>query len=121
MYPLDHKIRHAYIAQLNDKPDHEDVELVRKFGDETIRVLFSISDINSINEVEDEGSYGDEESSMQSGGAQSPLAKQEGKAPVADEAAEEEEYEDDDLEEESFPARINVIIEKVRLCFETWL
>jgi hypothetical protein len=101
------------------------VELVRKFGDETIHVLFSISDINSISEAEDDGLYEEEEEpSMQSGGAQSPLAKQEGKAPVADEAAEEEEYselEDEELGDESFPARINVIIEKVRLCSGTWL
>jgi len=96
-----------------DKPGSEQVQLVRKFGDETITVMFSIADINNVEGAMEDDVYDDEHpedagvpsSSAQSGGAQSIQAKEE--------RAAEEEY-DEEMEEldESFPARVQVTIEK---------
>lgn len=99
--------------QLNDKPGQEEVELVRKFGDETIRVSFSISDLNALSAEEsmDDGLFedpGEDAADLQSGGAQSAAAKERGDVATAD-----DEFSDDEEEVPSYPARINVTIEKV--------
>lgn len=105
--------------KINDTLGQEEVELVRKFGDETIRVVFSTADLRSMTDDEafnDDQLFDEEEdegtaNAPQSGGAQSKVAKDQGNVPVADEAAEEEELSDDE-EESGFPARVNVVIEK---------
>lgn len=86
-----------------DKPGAEEVEFVRKFGDETIRVMFSISDLNSMpdpSELDEySNAYGEPESSQ---------------TPAKDESEDNaESYEDAD--EPSFPVRVNITIEKVRM------
>lgn len=108
--------------QINDKPGQEEVELIRKFGDETIRVVFSISDLNALSEdgLNEDALFDEEEpsmprNSMQSGGAQSAAGKDNGNIAVADDANEDEDEFGDEDEEPSFPARVNVTIEKVRL------
>ncbi|KAI5819504.1 mitochondrial glycoprotein [Pyronema omphalodes] len=83
-----------------DKPGAEEVEFVRKFGDETIRVMFSISDLNSMpdpSELDEySNAYGEPESSQ---------------TPAKDESEDNaESYEDAD--EPSFPVRVNITIEK---------
>ncbi|TGZ81206.1 mitochondrial glyco protein [Ascodesmis nigricans] len=112
--------------KINDQPGQEQVELVRKFGDETIRVSFSIADINNIDNenLNDHSLFDDQHSedgqvpasSDQSGGAQSVQAKREGRVASAEDPAAEEEFgeeeEEEDISEESFPARVQVTIEK---------
>jgi len=103
-----------------DKPGEEEIELVRKFGDETIRVVFSIADLNAMaseEAMDDEALYDEQpehdatpRASLQSSGAQSKAAKEDDRVAVADEAAQEDEYAED--EEPSFPARVNITIEK---------
>jgi complement component 1 Q subcomponent-binding protein len=101
--------------KVNDKPGQENVELIRKFGDETIRVVFSISDLNALADesLNDEALYDENpedddagRGSMESGGAQSAVGGGSGNV-----AAEDDEFLDDD-DEPSFPARINITIEK---------
>ncbi|KAI5841286.1 mitochondrial glycoprotein [Tricharina praecox] len=105
--------------KINDKPGQEEVELIRKFGDETIRVVFSISDLNALSEdgLNEDALFDEEEpsmprNSMQSGGAQSAAGKDNGNIAVADDANEDEDEFGDEDEEPSFPARVNVTIEK---------
>lgn len=102
--------------QINDKPGQEEVELVRKFGDETIRVIFSISDFNTLSDEnaaapEDlgEDEFDANDSSRPDG--QANAKESDGKKPSAADDVYESGYD----EEASFPARVNVIIEKVLL------
>lgn len=86
-----------------DKAGAEEVEFVREFGDETIRVMFSISDLNAMPDPaemdEYNAAYGEGEGSQ---------------APAKDESEDNaESYEDAD--EPSFPVRVNITIEKVRI------
>ncbi|KAL9099347.1 MAG: hypothetical protein Q9163_005138, partial [Psora crenata] len=135
--------------ELHDTPGHEEVVLTRKFGDENIRVSFSIADLNEMNPAEedpyddgDDKALYDEPSSSSSspddipGNAQSGGANtkgtinqgrtKDGNIKMAPEdriaPADREELVDMDDQEEgsggsgrdepSFPARINVMIEK---------
>ncbi|KAF8461138.1 glycoprotein suaprga1 [Kalaharituber pfeilii] len=101
-----------------DTPGHEEVELVRKFGSETIRVEFSISDLNLLNnDLEDQALYEDESAdapeSAQSGGAQSKSAKESGRVAQAEpEEDEDEDYMEESEAEPSFPAHLSIVIEK---------
>jgi len=104
--------------QIHEKAGDEEVEMVRRFGDETIRVGFSVEDINALSEesLQDDALFDDEhpetgvpKSSAQSGGAQSKVAKEEGRVPNADEVDEDSDY---DEPEPSFPARVTITIEK---------
>ncbi|KAG0641174.1 mitochondrial glycoprotein [Tuber brumale] len=104
--------------EIIDKPGQEEVQLVRKFGDETIRVEFSISDLNALSNegLNDDALYdgqpgeGDLNTlSSQSRGAQSKATQGEGRAPAASDM-DGDEYDDDP--EPGFPARVNVTIEK---------
>ncbi|RPA98806.1 mitochondrial glyco protein [Choiromyces venosus 120613-1] len=105
--------------EIFDKPGQEEVQLVRKFGDETIRVEFSISDLNALSnegltneDLYDEQPREDDDPnalSSQSGGAQSKAAKDEGRAQAANDM-DGDGY--DDEPEPGFPARVNVTIEK---------
>lgn len=105
--------------KVNDKPGQEEVELIRKFGDETIRVVFTISDLNALSEdglndgaMDDNMLFNEDEpsalrNSTQSGDAQPAAGKDNGNI-----AAEEEDDVFDEEDEPSFPARVNVTIEK---------
>ncbi|RPB18714.1 mitochondrial glyco protein [Terfezia boudieri ATCC MYA-4762] len=98
--------------KLNDNPGHEEVELVRKFGDETIRIEFSISDLNLMNNELDDGAIYEDEST------DAPEATQSGSKSGKDsrtstEQDEDEEYmEEDNVPEPSFPAHLSISIEK---------
>lgn len=106
---------------INDKPGQEDVELVRKFGDETIRVVFSIAELTKYtgndglaNAAEEEDLYDDDSAGehggrgrMQSGGAQSARAKDEGR--VAKDQEDLDDYEEDLVPQQT---RLHVTIEK---------
>ncbi|RPB06536.1 mitochondrial glyco protein [Morchella conica CCBAS932] len=101
-----------------DKPGEEEVELIRQFGDETIRIEFSIADLNatSPDELDETNLFNDgtEEdiAAGQSGGAQSKAAKAEGRVQTANDEMDEEDEEFDDETPVSFPSRVNVTIEK---------
>ncbi|MCJ1450639.1 hypothetical protein MMC28_000972 [Mycoblastus sanguinarius] len=123
--------------ELHDTPGQEEVVLTRKFGDESIRVSFSIADLNGADGdpdqyAEDRAMYDEDPEvipeSAQSGGANTKGAINQGRTKdgninVAPEdrvaPADREELMDDESpsgedanQEPSFPARINVMIEK---------
>ena len=127
--------------KLHDTPGQEEVVLTRKFGDENIRVSFSIADLNAGMDPEedtfddDKALYDEPDPSdvdavnAQSGGANTKGAINSGSTPnknfnMAPEdrvaPADREELMDDESAsrekdpnaEPSFPARINVMIEK---------
>ncbi|KAL8718774.1 MAG: hypothetical protein Q9225_004137 [Loekoesia sp. 1 TL-2023] len=125
--------------QLEDKPGQEEVALTRKFGDESIRITFSIDDLNNMNQEEDDQfdtdpALSDEdaadavETNVQSGGANTKGAINQGRtkggnfavAPedsVAPSDRAEGSYEEPSGDEEgdqgpSFPTRLTVNVEK---------
>lgn len=85
----------------------------------SIRVEFSIADLNAASGADDlddstlfdDQATDDDIAGGQSGGAQSKAAKSEGRVPVGNDGAEEEDFDDD--QPVSFPSRVNVTIEKV--------
>jgi len=99
--------------EIIDTPGQEEVVLTRKFGDENIRITFSIADINAIDP--DSDAYGDramgDEEDMDSGNINQGSPKNFKVAPEDSIAAADEEGMEGE-EEPSFPARVNVIIEK---------
>lgn len=125
--------------QLQDIPGQEEVMLTRKFGDETIRVSFSIADLNAV-EPDEEDPYGTDDdpamydegdaegaANMQSGGANAKgtinqgrtqdgninIAPEDRIAPADREGlADDESPSQEGNNEPSFPARVNVMIEK---------
>ncbi|KAM0805483.1 regulatory protein suaprga1 [Usnea florida] len=122
--------------ELHDTPGREEVVLTRKFGDESLRVSFSIADLTNMDSDNDpDPALYDEddepsipEASAQSGGANTKgavnaghtkggninIAPEDRVAPADREGlAEEESAPANDEDEPSFPARINVMIEKV--------
>lgn len=125
--------------KLHDTPGQEEVVLTRKFGDESIRVSFSIADLNAV-EPEEDG-YGNEDpamydeegagaNTMQSGGANVKgtinqgrtqdgninVAPQDRIAPADRQALADDESPSESPQdpgnEPSFPARVSVMIEK---------
>ncbi|KAL9124596.1 MAG: hypothetical protein Q9217_006088 [Psora testacea] len=124
--------------ELHDTPGHEEVVLTRKFGDENVRVSFSIADLNEMNPEEDP--YGDDKAlydesspndipeNAQSGGANTKgtinqghtkdgninMAPEDRVAPADRQELVDDEgpSERDPNAEPSFPAHINVMIEK---------
>ncbi|RDW84918.1 hypothetical protein BP6252_02508 [Coleophoma cylindrospora] len=92
--------------KIEDVPGQEDVVLTRKFGNEDIRITFSIADLNMDpeNDYEDRG-LADED--MDSDNINQGNPKSFKQAP-------EDSLEDSEEgpEDTSFPARVNVIIEK---------
>ncbi|MCJ1297343.1 hypothetical protein MMC08_000129 [Hypocenomyce scalaris] len=123
--------------ELHDTPGQEEVTLTRNYGNETIRITFSIADLNVVEHDGDRSSEDlalhDENSASipeegQSGGAQSKGTINQGRSPggninVAPEdrvapadrpelADDESPYSQDSDEEPSFPVRVNVTIEK---------
>ncbi|KAI0446866.1 mitochondrial glycoprotein [Xylaria telfairii] len=88
--------------ELKDEPGQEDVYLVRKFGNETITVSFSISDLTNYDPdmFNEDNALTDEE-----------LDTPEGKQPAETEA--EDGLDDDDAEiEPAIPCRMNIVVEK---------
>jgi len=123
--------------ELKDTAGQEEVVLTRKFGDENIRITFSIADLNSLDQdpdrYEDRAQYDEDDADLdlptdtQSGGAQSKGTINQGRTQggninVAPEdriaPGDQPELVDDESPagesegETSFPARVNVTIEK---------
>ncbi|MCJ1261842.1 hypothetical protein MMC22_001710 [Lobaria immixta] len=118
---------------IKDTTGQEEVVLTRQFGDESIRVSFSIADLDNIDQdadqyADDKAQYDEDESDLtdaQSGGAQSKGTINQGRtkdgnfnittedrvAPAdRPELADDEPASDD--EGPGFPARVNVTIDK---------
>ncbi|KAG4422610.1 hypothetical protein IFR04_004231 [Cadophora malorum] len=83
--------------EIIDTPGQEDVVLTRTFGDEKIRITFSIADLNAL---DPEADYQDPAMSDEADEGKS--AEEQG-----EEGAEGEEEQDP-----SFPARLNIVVEK---------
>ncbi|MCJ1312169.1 hypothetical protein MMC25_005843 [Agyrium rufum] len=122
--------------ELHDTPGQEEVTLTRSFGEEKIKITFSIADLNAMDEDpdrfgEDKALYDEdttELSETQSGGAQSKNTINQGQtrganfnvAPEDSEApADRPELQDDESADAgedqvatSFPATLNITIEK---------
>lgn len=122
--------------ELKDTPGEEEVVLTRKFGDENIRITFSIADLNTLDQdpdrFDDQAQYDEEDAELdgQSGGANTKGSVNQGQtaggnikvapedrvAPAdRPELRDDEGVEEDEAGEEgetSFPARVNVTIEK---------
>lgn len=124
--------------ELEDIPGQEEVALTRKFGDESIRITFSIDDLNNVDQEADEfdsdPALSDEEvadaaeTNMQSGGGNTKGAINQGRtkggnfavAPedsIAPSDRAEGSYEDpssgqEGNQEPSFPSRLHINIEK---------
>ncbi|TVY15668.1 Mitochondrial acidic protein MAM33 [Lachnellula arida] len=93
--------------EIIDTPGVEDVVLTRKFGDEKIQITFSISDINNIEGEEpyEDNAMADEEDNINQGDPSSfKTAPEDSIAEGEGEAGEQQ--------ERSYPARLNIIIEK---------
>jgi len=95
--------------EIIDTPGEEDVVLTRQFGDEKITITFSIADLNNLDPEADfiqDRAMGDEEDMENINQGDEKNSK----------VAPEESTENEDLEEgdqdPSFPARVNIIIEK---------
>lgn len=112
--------------QIEDKPGHQEVVLTRTFGDEKIRLTFTTADLNSNagEEVVEDGAYDDADMDVQSGGANTKGAINQGRtqdgnvrvAPEdriapADREELEEEYEEDG-QQQGFPAHVSIRIER---------
>ncbi|OCL14072.1 mitochondrial glyco protein [Glonium stellatum] len=112
--------------ELEEKPGQEEIVLTRKFNDELIRVTFSTADLANMDQdaddLEDHAMYDEgDEIMQQSGGANTKGAVNqgrtaEGNVKVAPEdsvaPADRPELDDEDSREASFPARVNVKIER---------
>lgn len=92
--------------KIQDTPGEEEVVLTRQFGDEQITVTFSIADLNMEpeNDYEDRA-LADEDIDSDSNNQAGSRYKQASEDSMEDGAQEEEQA-------PSFPARVNVIIEK---------
>ncbi|KAF9318036.1 Mitochondrial acidic protein mam33 [Podila horticola] len=84
--------------QITDKPGSDEVTMTRKFGNEEIKIVFSVSDINSADEEEEL----DLEDDMEDG-----QNNQQNLSP-----SDEEEEEGDDLDSLTFPVRCLITISK---------
>ncbi|KAF3926775.1 hypothetical protein ABW21_db0208753 [Orbilia brochopaga] len=99
--------------KLNDKPGMEEVELVRRFGDETIRVIFSIADLNAVDEKLDDPSLYEQEDIPNSPEEMESSQKGANGAETRSAGApEEDEQEYEEASEPAYPARLNITIEK---------
>jgi len=113
--------------EIEDKPGSQEIVLTRTYNDEKIRITFSTSDLNENQAdelVEDNAIYDDADMDVQSGGANTKGAinkgrTQDGNVRIAPEdsiaPADREELEDDyedEGQQEGFPARANILIER---------
>lgn len=99
--------------EIHDVPGQEEVVLTRQFGDETIKITFSIADLNNIDPDADynqDRALGDEEDmdNINQGDQKSFKSVPEDSISAADQESEE----GDEEPEQTFPARVNVVIEK---------
>jgi len=99
--------------EIHDVPGQEEVVLTRQFGDETIKITFSIADLNNIDPDADynqDRAMGDEEDmeNINQGDQKSFKSAPEDSISAAD----QEGGEGDEEPEQTFPARVNVVIEK---------
>ncbi|KAI1088608.1 mitochondrial glycoprotein [Rostrohypoxylon terebratum] len=93
--------------ELKDEPGKEDIILTRKFGNETITVTFSISDLTS---YENDNLYNDEALNDEDLDLDTPQeGKQSSRQSEEDEMLEEE---DEEGNEAPVPCRLNVVVEK---------
>ncbi|KAH8819539.1 mitochondrial glycoprotein [Xylogone sp. PMI_703] len=92
--------------EISDIPGQEDVVLTREFGQETIKITFSIADLNNIDPEADYADRAMEDDDFESGNINQD-SKNFRQAP--EDSIEAEEAEDIS---ESFPARLNIVIEK---------
>ncbi|EDN07022.1 hypothetical protein HCAG_03553 [Histoplasma mississippiense (nom. inval.)] len=99
--------------EIQHKEGEDEVVLTRTFGDEKIRVAFSLSDIQDL--TENDSALADEHDDLdaptnerQGRGSQVPVAPED---KVSDADQEEEGFEDED-QVPSYPARVSVTIEK---------
>ncbi|KAF9892958.1 Mitochondrial acidic protein mam33 [Aspergillus nanangensis] len=91
--------------EVKDVPGEQEVILTKKFGNEEIRLTFTVADLQNLSEQEDFDDAALDEMNFESG--QAANASQDAKAPADRDL--------DDLDrdlEPSFPARVNVTIEK---------
>lgn len=100
------------IFKVNDNPGHEEVELVRKFGDETIRIEFSISDLNLMNNELDDGAIYEDESADVPEATQSGSKDSKDSRPAAEQDEDEYNIDEDNVPDPSFPAHLSIAIEK---------
>ncbi|EWC45049.1 hypothetical protein DRE_06329 [Drechslerella stenobrocha 248] len=99
--------------KLNDKPGMEEVELVRRFGDETVRVIFSIADLNAVDEkLDDPALYEQDDVPESPDEINTDLKRTPGTESRPAVAPEEDEQEYDEASEPAYPARLNITIEK---------
>ncbi|RMZ70240.1 regulatory suaprga1 [Pyrenophora seminiperda CCB06] len=113
--------------EIEDKPGSQEIVLSRTYNDEEIRITFSTSDLNNNQAdelVEDNAIYDDADMEVQSGGANTKGAinqgrTQDGNVRVAPEdriaPADREELEDDyedDGQQQGFPARASIRIQR---------
>jgi len=92
--------------EISDVPGSEEVVLTRKFGDETIKISFSIADLNNLDPEADyqDRAMGDEEENINQGDQKSfNLAPEDSLADGEGEGGEHD---------QSFPSRLNVVVEK---------
>ncbi|KAF3175331.1 hypothetical protein TWF788_008443 [Orbilia oligospora] len=95
--------------KLNDKDGMEEVELIRRFGDETVRVIFSIADLNAIDEKLDDPSLYDQEDLPETGELEASAKRG---ASTETRPTDEDEPEYEEASEPAYPARLNITIEK---------
>ncbi|KAI1313844.1 Mitochondrial acidic protein mam33 [Mortierella claussenii] len=93
--------------QIVDKPGTDEVVMTRKFGNEEIKIVFSVSDINSADDEDDMGLDEDIEEDDQ----QQQQQQQQGNQSLSA-SGEDEEEEGDDLDSMSFPVRCLITISK---------
>ncbi|KAF8857108.1 mitochondrial glycoprotein [Acephala macrosclerotiorum] len=94
--------------EIIDTPGQEDVVLTRTFGDEKIKITFSIADLNSL---DPEADYQDRAMADENDDA---INEGEGKnfKMAPEDQIEGEEGAEGEEEQPSFPARLNIIVEK---------
>jgi len=93
--------------EIIDTPGQEEVVLIRQFGDETIRITFSIADLNSLDPEADyqDRAMEDEEDNINQGDEKNFKV-------ASEDQIEEQEGEEGEEQEPSFPARLNIVVEK---------
>lgn len=100
--------------EVKDVSGEEKVALTKKFGNETIRVTFSIADLQSLAESRDyDDALTDEDyTAGEHATGQSQATAGKTGAPSQNRAAETDRELEDDSDEPGFPARVHIAIEK---------
>jgi len=108
--------------EIRDNPGQEEVVMTRVFGDEKIRITFTIADLQNLSEEEnyDDNSLQDDMDDVESQSTINQRRSKDGNVKVTSEdgvaSADRADLGEDSLEneqnEQSYPARVNVTIEK---------